>query len=74
MTFLYYSGSIMGQVLHASIKISSSSLNDHFFKRNLVDSSSCSCGLIESTAFLLHGKTMTHCVMPLFSQLIIQLH
>mgnify|MGYP007024863894 FL=1 len=37
--------------------MNSSSLNEHLFKRNLVDSSNCSCGLIESTAhFLLHCK------------------
>ena len=53
----YYTGTRMGQVLHARLRMNSSSLNEHLFKRNRVDSSNCSCGLIESTAhFLLHCK------------------
>ena len=42
------------QILHARIRLECSSLNHHLFKKNLVGSSLCTCGLPEtSSPFLL---------------------
>ena len=49
----YYIGSRMGQILHARLRMSCSSLNEHLFVRNLVDSPNCICGNIESTTHFL---------------------
>lgn len=51
----YYSGSRQGQILHTRLRMNSSSLNEHLFLRNLIDSPNCTCGQVESTQhFLLH--------------------
>ena len=51
----YYVGSRMGQILHCRLRMNCSSLNEHLFLRNLVDSPNCSCGYVESTShFLFH--------------------
>ena len=45
----------MGQILHARLRMNSSSLNEHLFMRNLVVSPYCTCGHVESPShFLLH--------------------
>ena len=40
----YYIGSRIGHTLHARLRMNSSSLNEHLFLRNLVDSPICLCG------------------------------
>ena len=45
----YYVGTRKGQILHARLRMNSSSLNEHLFLRNLVDSPKCTCGHVEST-------------------------
>ncbi len=51
----YYTGSRLGQILHSRLRMDSSSLNEHLFYRNLVDSPNCVCGRSESIShFLLH--------------------
>ena len=49
----YYIGSRLAQVLHARLRMDSSSLNAHLFLRNLVDNPNCTCGQIETTAHFL---------------------
>ena len=50
---LYYIGTRMGQILHARLRMNSSSLNEHLFNRNLVYSPNCQCGHVESTSHYL---------------------
>jgi hypothetical protein len=48
---------VQAQVLHARLRMDSSSLNAHLFLRNLVDNPNCTCGQTETTAhFLLQCK------------------
>jgi hypothetical protein len=49
----YYIGSRLAQVLHARLRMDSSSLNVHLFLRNLVDNPNCTCGQTETTAHFL---------------------
>ena len=45
----YFScGTRMGQILHARLRFDCSSLNAHLYRKNIVDSPSCSCGGFES--------------------------
>ena len=46
----YYIGSRLAQVLHARLRMDSSSLNVHLFLRNLIDNPNCTCGQTETTA------------------------
>ena len=56
----YYSGTRLGQILHTRLRMNSSSLNEHLFIRNLVDSPYCACGQVESTShFLISCKKYT---------------
>jgi hypothetical protein len=56
----YYSGTRLGQILHTRLRMNSSSLNEHLFIRNLVDSPNCACGQVESTShFLISCKKYT---------------
>ena len=41
------------QILHARIRLECSSLNHHLFQKNLISSSLCTCGLPETSHFLL---------------------
>ena len=38
----------MGQILHARLRLDCSSLNAHLYRKNIIDSPSCSCGGFES--------------------------
>lgn len=42
-------GSRMGQILHARLRMECSSLNSHLYRKNIVDSPSCACGDFESS-------------------------
>ena len=44
----YYEGSRIGQILHSRLRMNCSSLNQHLYKRHLVQSPNCNCGEIES--------------------------
>ena len=56
----YYSDTQLGQIWHTRLRINSSSLNEHLFIRNLVDSPNCACGKVESTShFLIWCKKYT---------------
>ena len=45
----FNTGTRQGQILHARLRMECSSLNAHLHKKNIVPSSSCSCGSYEST-------------------------
>ncbi len=49
----YYIGHRFGQILHARLRMDSSSLNSHLFLRNLVDSPNCRCGDVETNSHFL---------------------
>ena len=44
----YYIGSRKVQILHSKLRLECSALNEHLFRKNLVDSPRCSCGSIET--------------------------
>lgn len=51
----YYIGSRIGQILHARLRMNSSSLSEHIFLRNLVDSPNYLCRGVETTShYILH--------------------
>ena len=53
--FYYYTGSRLGQILHSRLRMQCSSLNQHLYRKNIVDSPNCVCGLTESTThYLFH--------------------
>ena len=45
----YYIGKRLGQILHSRLRIHCSSLNQHLYSKNIVDSPFCQCGAIETT-------------------------
>lgn len=49
----YYSGVRLDQILHTRLRTECSSLNQHLFKRNLVESPNCVCGEVESNEHFL---------------------
>ena len=49
----YYKGSRIGQILHSRLRMKCSSLNQHLFNKNLVQSPLCECGEIESNEHFL---------------------
>ena len=53
--FYYYTGSRLGQILHSRLRMQCSSLNQHLYRKNIVDSPNCICGSTESTThYLFH--------------------
>ena len=52
----YYCNNRQGQIHHTRLRMNCSSLNDHLFRRNLIDSPLCPCKLSSETTehFLLH--------------------
>ena len=53
--FYYHTGSRLGQILHSILRMQCSSLNQHLYRKNIVDSPNCICGLTESTThYLFH--------------------
>ena len=51
--FYYYTGIHLGQILHSRLRMQCSSLNQHVYRKNIVDSPNCICGLTESTTYYL---------------------
>jgi hypothetical protein len=45
----YYYGPRLTQILHARLRMRSSSLNEHLYIKNIIDSPNCFCGEIEPT-------------------------
>ena len=45
----YYIGKRLGQILHSRLRMHCSSLNQHLYSKNIVDSPLCQCGAIETT-------------------------
>ena len=45
----YFEGKRLGQIYHTRLRTSCSSLNQHLFSKNIVDSPLCACGSIEDT-------------------------
>ena len=43
----------IGQILHTCIRLECSSLNQHLYKKNLINSPNCSCSQVESAAHVL---------------------
>ena len=50
----YFTGPRKLQVLHTRLRTESSCLKDHLFSKNIVDSTTCQCGLVENS---------THCFL-----------
>ena len=51
----YFSGSRLGQIYHARIRLNCSSLRYHLFQKNIIGNPVCECGEIENTShFFLH--------------------
>ena len=40
----------IGQILHTRLRLECSSLNQHLYKKNLINSPNCTCGQVESVA------------------------
>ena len=58
--FYYYTGIHLGQILHSRLRMQCSSLNQHVYRKNIVDSPNCICGLTESTThYLFHCPRYT---------------
>jgi hypothetical protein len=45
----YFIGKRLGQILHSRLRMHCSSLNQHLYSINIVDSPLCQCGAIETT-------------------------
>ena len=45
----YVIGKRLGQIYHARLRTNCSSLNQHFFSKNLIDNPLCICGSVEDT-------------------------
>ena len=45
----YNAGKRLGQIYHSRLRSKCSSLNEHLFSKNIVDSSLCTCGSVEDT-------------------------
>ena len=53
----FNSGSRLGQIYHARLRTHCSSLNEHLFTKNIVDSPLCVCGEVENTHNYLFDRT-----------------
>ncbi|MCU7801465.1 MAG: hypothetical protein KZQ70_15375, partial [gamma proteobacterium symbiont of Lucinoma myriamae] len=45
----YFAGKRLGQIYHARLRTNCSSLHQHLFAKNIVDSPLCACGAVEDT-------------------------
>jgi hypothetical protein len=67
----YYYGPRLTQILHARLRMRSSSLNWHLYIKNIIDSPNCFCGEIESTHhYLFKYPKYTHQRNSLFRKLL----
>jgi hypothetical protein len=51
--FYYYTSSRLVQILHSRLRMQCPSLNQQLYRKNIVDSPNCICGLTESTTHYL---------------------
>lgn len=57
----FYAGTRKGQILHARLRMDCSSLNSHLYRKNIVDTPSCTCGEFESSYhFFFHCPKYTN--------------
>ena len=49
----YFDGKRLGQIYHARLRTNCSSLNQHLFSKNVIDSPLCACGAVEDTTHFL---------------------
>ena len=49
----YFDGKRLGQIYHARLRTNCSSLNQHLFSKNIIDSPLCACGAVEDTTHFL---------------------
>ena len=49
----YFDGTRLGQIYHARFRTNCSSLNQHLFPKNIIDSPLCVCGAVEDTTHFL---------------------
>ena len=55
----YNTGSRIGQILHARLRLNCSNLNEHLCSKNLTESKFYQCGKVENTKhFLLESKDL----------------
>jgi hypothetical protein len=77
--FYYYTGSRLGQILHSRLRMQCSSLNQHLYRKNIVDSPNCICGLTESTThYLFHclrytAQRQMHIPIDLTTEILLKL-
>jgi hypothetical protein len=50
----YYYGPRLTQILHAHLRMRSSSLNEHLYIKNIINNPNCLCGEIESTYIIIY--------------------
>ena len=67
----YFAGKRLGQIYHSRLRRKCSSLNQHLFSKNIVDSSLCVCGTLEDTNHFLFNFGRFHNLrQELFNKLI----
>ena len=49
----YFDGKRLGQIYHARLRTNCSSLNQHLFSKNIIESPLCACGEVEDTKHFL---------------------
>ena len=52
-TLIYFDGKRLGQIYHARLRTNCSSLNQHLFSKNMIESPLCVCGEVEDTKHFL---------------------
>ena len=62
----YFTGKRLGQIYHARLRTNYSSLNQHLFSKNIIDSPTCPCGAVENTY---HYLFVCYCSSNLWHEL-----
>lgn len=60
--YFFHYGTRKEQIWLARLRMDCSSLKDHLFRKNLVDSNVCSCGLVETTQHYLYKCNKYTCI------------
>ena len=56
----YFDGKRVGQIYHVRLRTNCSSLNEHLFSKNIIDSPLCVCGAVEDTNHFLFNCHRFH--------------
>ena len=56
----YFDGNRIGQIYHVRLRTNCSSLNEHLFSKNIIDSPLCVCGEVEDTNHFLFNRHRFH--------------